>query len=267
MEREGDGAQAGEPVRRASGLGREVAASVGASARLLPHLPELLADLNALGSSPRLVVAMLKRAGVKPRARVLDLACGKGAVGIALARGLSARVTGVDGFGAFLDAARGAAMDAGVDELCEWVEGDVRRYRSRGDGFDVTMMLGLFGLEEALPILRRHTRAGGLYVVDDATCEEGADAGLSRAEARELIEVRGDTIVEVRRQTPAEARRQNSVLYRRLHARAVGLRRVRPSLARVLDRFLEDQRQANRILVGTLRSTAWVVKRAASLPD
>jgi SAM-dependent methyltransferase len=204
---------------------------------------------------------MLKRAGVKPRARVLDLACGKGAVGIALARGLSARVTGVDGFGAFLDAARGAAMDAGVGALCEWVEGDVRRYRSRGDGFDVTMMLGLFGLEGALPILRRHTRAGGLYVVDDATCEEGADAGLSRAEARDLIEVGGDRIIEVSRQTPSAARRQNAVLFSRLRERARGLAREKPALAKDLRQFLDGQRRANRMLAGELRSTVWVVRR------
>ena len=256
-------------MRRASGLGREVAASVGASARLLPHLPELLADLSALGSSPRLVVAMLKRAGVKPRARVLDLACGKGAVGIALARGLSARVTGVDGFGAFLDAARDAATDAGVGALCEWVEGDVRRYRSRGDGFDVSMMLGLFGLEEALPILRRHTRAGGLYVVDDATCgdRDEPEVGLSRALAESIITAEGDTIVELRRQTPSEARRRGAVLYRRLRVRAMGLRRANPSLARGLDRFLADQRRANRMLAGPLRSTIWLVKRSADAPD
>jgi SAM-dependent methyltransferase len=248
-------------VRRAGGLGREVAASVGASARLLPHLPELLADLNALGSSPRLVVAMLERAGAGRGARVLDLACGKGAVGIAVARGLSARVVGVDGFGAFLDAARGAATDAGVGALCEWVEGDVRRYRSRGDGFDVTMMLGLFGLEGAIPILCRHTRAGGLYVVDDATCEEGADAGLSRADARELIEVRGDTIIEVLRQTPSAARRQNAALFSRLRERARRLAREKPALAKDLRQFLDGQRRANRMLAGELRSTVWVVRR------
>jgi ubiquinone/menaquinone biosynthesis C-methylase UbiE len=193
---------------------------------------------------------------------VLDLACGKGAVGIALARGLSARVTGVDGFGAFLEAARGAATDAGVGALCEWVEGDVRRYRSRGVGFDVTMMLGLFGLEEALPILRRHTRASGVYVVDDATCEEGADAGLSRADARELIEVRGDTIIEVLRQTPSAARRQNAALFSRLRERARGLAREKPALAKDLRQFLDGQRRANRMLAGELRSTVWVVRRS-----
>lgn len=247
-------------MRRASGLGREVAASVGASARLLPHLPELLADLSALGSSPRLVVAMLKRAGVKPRARVLDLACGKGAVGIAVARGLSARVVGVDGFGPFLVAAREAALRAGVAGRCEWVEGDVRRYRSRG-GFDVAMMLGLFGVEEAVPILRRHTRAGGMYVVDDATFEEGADAGLSRAEAREVIEVGGDRIIEVSRQTPSAARRQNAALFSRLRERSRRLAREKPALAKDLKQFLDGQRRANRMLAGELRSTVWVVRR------
>jgi len=251
-------------VKRASELEREVAASVGASARLLPHLPELLSDLSALGSSPRLVVAMVKRAGVARGARVLDLACGKGAVGIALAHGLGARVVGVDGFGAFLNEARGAARHADVAALCEWVEGDVRRWKGDERGVDVAMMLGLFGLEESLPLLRRHTCAGGVYVLDDATCEDGVDAGLSRSDARELIEANGDRIVEVVRQTPSAARRQNAALYARLRQRARRLAHERPALAKELARFLDGQRRANVMLSGELRSTVWVVRKGGN---
>jgi hypothetical protein len=101
-----------------------------------------------------------------------------------------------------------------------------------------------------------------VYVVDDATCEEGADAGLSRAEARDLIEVRGDTIIEVSRQTPSAARRQNAALFSRLRERARRLAREKPALAKDLRQFLDGQRQANRMLAGELRSTVWVVRRS-----
>ncbi len=227
-----------------------------------------MADLSALGSSPRLVVAMLTRAGVSRGARVLDLACGKGAVGIAVARGLGAEVTGVDGFGAFIDGAREAAERAGVAGRCEFRVQDVRKVRPR-DRFDVVMMLGLFGVEGSLPILRRCVRPGGVFVLDDATCAEGEgdDEGLTRSRARGLIEAGGDAIVEVWRQTPGAARRQNDALYARLKGRVDRLARETPSLREDLRAFLRGQRHANRLLAGSLRSTIWVVRRSAKCPD
>jgi len=50
---------------------------------ILRFVPELLQDLDALGSDPELVVAWLDEAGLRgPRTRVLDLGCGKGAVAV-----------------------------------------------------------------------------------------------------------------------------------------------------------------------------------------
>ena len=58
----------------------ELAAYFGVSVRLLPHLDELLADFDELGSDPELVATWLKEHGVGAGSWVLDLGCGKGAV-------------------------------------------------------------------------------------------------------------------------------------------------------------------------------------------
>lgn len=98
----------------------------GVSPRLLPHLPELLADFTDLGCNPDLVVSWLTERGIGPSSRVLDLACGKGAAGLLVARKLGAGVTGVDAFAPFIEEARSAAARQGVEHLCRFQVADIR---------------------------------------------------------------------------------------------------------------------------------------------
>lgn len=61
----------------------EIAKSLDAKPELLPFIPELVADIWALGSSPDLAVEILKPVDLSPQTtRVLDFGCGKGAVSI-----------------------------------------------------------------------------------------------------------------------------------------------------------------------------------------
>ncbi|MFC1543543.1 SAM-dependent methyltransferase [Candidatus Neomarinimicrobiota bacterium] len=85
---------------------KSVAENLEIDERLLPYLPELWADLWALGSFPDLIVEMLKPLGLPgAETSVLDLGCGKGAVSVTLAKELGFNVVGVDGFRPFLDEA------------------------------------------------------------------------------------------------------------------------------------------------------------------
>ena len=83
---------------------------------------------------------LVARAGVRPGAAVLDVACGTGNVAIpaALAGG---RVTGVDLTPEHFPAARARAAAAGVE--VDWVEGDVEALPFEDDTFDV--VLSAFG--------------------------------------------------------------------------------------------------------------------------
>lgn len=86
-------------------LDDSIAQAMETDARILPVLPELLADLWELGPSAEQVVAVLKSVGVEPDSTVIDLACGKGAVAVALAEQLGVRVEGIDAFQPFLKVA------------------------------------------------------------------------------------------------------------------------------------------------------------------
>ncbi len=252
---------------RSAALRRAVAASVDAPPALLPVLPRLFAGLDSLGSTPRTVVSMLRRHGARPSWRVLDLACGKGAAAIAIARNLRCRVTAVDAFEPFIEHAKLLAARRAVTSRCTFTTADVLTWRSKSR-FDAALMLGLFGVERAAPLLRRHLRPGGVYIIDDAFLDSthprcGSFPGVPTLdESRALVERRGDNILEEIIPTRLEISKLNASLYRRIALNARAIRRAEPALAPALDEFLDRQRKANRTLQGPLRGALWLIRRA-----
>ena len=79
---------------------------------------------------------LVKRAGVRPGQRVLDVACGTGVVSVTAAR-LGARVTGLDLTPELLDRARENARIAGVE--VDWHEGDVEKLPFGDAAFDIVL--------------------------------------------------------------------------------------------------------------------------------
>jgi SAM-dependent methyltransferase len=267
------------PRRRISNSARalaaEVAASVNATPKLLPILPELLDGLDALGSPTRRLANLLYAQGLGPRSRVLDLACGKGALAIRLARLTRCRVVGVDAFEPFVAAARDAAAKAGVGERCTFVCADVRRARSLmkstcPGGFDVAIMAGLWDAAQAAPLLRECTRLGGLYLFDDAVRDprhEDADEFLdvpTRRDVVESIEKHGDAVLAARL-TPVETiRRSIRVTLAALEANATTAARRHPSLRAEIRSFIAAQQEAEDLLIGPLRPVVVLARKQNS---
>jgi 2-polyprenyl-3-methyl-5-hydroxy-6-metoxy-1,4-benzoquinol methylase len=106
-----DGAALDGVLTMTMDLNESVAQAMETDVRLLPLLPELLADLWELGPSAEQVVAALESVGVAPDSTVLDLACGKGAVAVALAEQLGVRIEGIDAVQPFLQDARALATE------------------------------------------------------------------------------------------------------------------------------------------------------------
>lgn len=79
---------------------------------------------------------LVKRAGVRARQRVLDVACGTGVVSVTAAR-LGAHVTGLDLTPELLERARENARIAGVE--IDWHEGDVEKLPFGDAAFDVVL--------------------------------------------------------------------------------------------------------------------------------
>lgn len=235
-----------------------IARSVDAPRSLLPWLPTLFRDCPSLGSTPRSTCTLLMKFGLKRKHRVLDLACGKGSGGIELARRIGCRVVGVDAYGPFIASARQTALRKGVGELCRYQCGDVERFSARPA--DAAIMLGLFPHERAAPMLRRLTRRGGLYVVDDAL---PAPPGLRAAldEAKRFFESFGDGVVWGKAMPRSAIARLNASLYRRIARRSAEVGKANPGLRPALREFLANQRHANRQLLTAFRPVLWIVRR------
>ncbi|HGL5504371.1 SAM-dependent methyltransferase [Clostridioides difficile] len=88
---------------------------------ILPYLPYLLQDFWELGSSPEQMLQLFrKHIPFNEDTKVLDLACGKGAVSVKLAKELNIHIKGVDLIPEFIDYARRKAIEYKVDALCDF---------------------------------------------------------------------------------------------------------------------------------------------------
>lgn len=146
---------------------------------LLPFLPYLLQDLYELGGSPKDTAAML---GTLPHEgmRVLDLACGKGAVSIHLAKTLGVEVKGIDLFPEFIEFARAKAEEEGVAGLCRFAVGDINEAVQAERGWDCVVFSAagsILGPPEAtLRGLAATLRPGGHILLDDSYLKDGLPA-------------------------------------------------------------------------------------------
>ena len=139
---------------------------------LLPFLPYLLQDFWELGSEPDIMVELIRNnANVSEPARVLDLACGKGAVSVKIAQKLRAKVKGIDLLPDFIQIAAQKAEEHNVADLCEFIVEDINEAVKRERDYDI-VILGAAGNvlgapAETLNKLKNTIRPGGYILIDD----------------------------------------------------------------------------------------------------
>jgi len=160
---------------------KSVADSLETDEVLLPHMPFLLQDMWALGSSVQQIMEMTGELNLSAGdITVLDLGCGKGAVSVLLASKFGYKVTGVDFMAPFLKDAREKAEEYHVSHLCEFIRRDIIEYASAEHDFDIVILAslgGVFGtIRETVSRLRSQVKNGGYMMIDDGYLK---DAGSS----------------------------------------------------------------------------------------
>jgi ubiquinone/menaquinone biosynthesis C-methylase UbiE len=256
----------------ADDLLERVARAMEVDVRLLPLLPELLADLGGLGSRPHEIADALQAAGAPAGGTVLDLGCGKGAVAVTLAERFGARVVGVDAFPPFLEAARALAAERGVARLCAFREGDILEVLRGEASHDVALLVSVGPLlgdhRRTLEGLRRQVRPGGLVLIADGFLAEGVDAlpgyegCASRDETLRQLAAFGDVLVREIVTPPVETRAENDRYTALIRGRAERLRRLHPDLAGLMDAYVARQEhEVEQIERGFVCAT-WVLRRA-----
>jgi SAM-dependent methyltransferase len=255
-----------------SGLLERVAQMMEVDVRLLPFLPELLADLQGLGSRPDEIADALQAAGAPAGGTVLDLGCGKGAVSVTLAERFGARVVGVDAFPPFLEAARVLAAERSVAHLCTFREGDIVEVLRGEASDDVVLLVSVGPLlgdhRRTLEGLRRQVRPGGLVLIADGFLAEGVDAlpgyegCSSRSATLRQLAAFGDVLVRESVTPPAETRAENDRYIALIRGRAERLRRTRPDLVALVDAYVARQEHEVAQIERGFVCATWILRRA-----
>lgn len=231
-----------DPVRE------KLASSLTAeTTELLPFLPYLLQDLWDMGSSPRDMEELIRRHIPDPRGlRVLDLACGKGAVSIHLAQVLGCRILGIDLMPDFIRTARQKARQYGVEELCRFQVEDIGRAVHRESGYDLTILGAagdvLGGPLETLKMLKETIRPWGYILLDDAYAGESAGPGYhTREQWMDAIRSAGLFLMGELIMDPEELNALNDRQQEKIAGRALELKKAHPELVDLFDGYLRSQ--------------------------
>lgn len=218
------------------------------SVELIPYFPFLLQDLWELGSSPRDMIEMIKKhIHVSKDMRVLDLACGKGAVSVNLARELGCRVKGIDIIPEFIDFAIQKAQEYGAGELCEFVVEDITQSVKTEKGYDI-VILGAVGdvlgnAEETVRLLKNTVKKGGYIIIDDAYGNDETDTKYpTRERWIEIFNKTGVKLIDEKGIDEDELVDLNNEQQELIVKRANELKGKYPEKAHLFDSYIRSQR-------------------------
>jgi SAM-dependent methyltransferase len=151
---------------------------------LLPFLPYLLQDLWELGSNPGDIISLMRRhMPMSKDTKVLDLACGKGAVSVNIAKEFGINVYGFDLLPEFVEFGAKKARELNVHTLCHFNLGDVNELVHTQKGYDCVIFGAAGNIlgrpEETLIKLGKTVKSGGFIIINEAYLPDEADnAGI-----------------------------------------------------------------------------------------
>jgi len=217
--------------------------------RLIEFLPYLLQDLWDLGSSPEDIEKLLSEyTDVTKESKILDLACGKGAVSINLAEKFSCKVTGIDIIEDFVEYAKQKAKEHNVDKFCKFITGDANVLVKSQNKFDV-VVFGAVGdvlgnPEETIIKLSNTIKPGGYIVIDDAYGIPGNELDYpTKKDWTNLIDKLGMKLVAEKIAAPEEIAKINNCQQPLIAKRAEELKLKHPEKKELFDKYVKSQLQ------------------------
>jgi len=146
---------------------------------LVPFLPYLLQDLWELGSNPRDMIRLIKEhIPLSVDTKILDLACGKGAVSVNIAESLRVNVYGVDLLPEFIEYAIQKAEEFNVGPLCHFRIGDANEAATEENDYDCVIFGAAGNIlgdpQETLNRLKKTIKPGGYIIIDEAYLPDGS---------------------------------------------------------------------------------------------
>jgi len=180
------------------------------STELVPFLPYLLQDLWELGANPRDIVKLIKKHILSPKdQKILDLACGKGAVAIEIAKTLNIRVHGVDLVQDFIESFGQKTKSLNLSHLCTCECGDANEAVKVHKNYDCVIFAAagnvLGNPRETFKKLCKTIKPGGYIIMDEGYLPDNASNNdvkyvnyeyMTKTQWLELFESCGLTLLE-----------------------------------------------------------------------
>ena len=214
---------------------------------LIPYLPFLLQDIWELGSSPKDIIDLIqKHIPISKETRVLDLACGKGAVSVQIAKRLGIHVKGIDITPEFIDYANTKARKYGVEDLCDFSVGDINYAVNDETDYDI-VILGAVGdvlgeQEETILKLKKTIKNKGYIIIDDVY--ESVDSNgryLTRTEWIKICNHLGVELLAERFTEKDEIVRINDEQQMLIGNRTTELKEKYPDMAELFEGYVQSQ--------------------------
>ncbi len=247
-----------------------VAYALEAEPELLPYLPELLADLEELGSDAELITETIGKLGLPADAKVIDLGCGKGAVAVEIATELGLNVLGIDLFEPFVTHGQNLATEEGVADRCQFLQGDIAKLAGTLDPVDLVVFAALGDvigrLDETVAIIRRYVKPGGYLVISDAFVQDDGSADFpgfeqyaKHKETLARLTSQGDKLVsEVLPELDEEQEDDEGAM---IAGRATMLALKHPDMGDAFMEFAAMQSSENHFIEDNLVDAIWVLQR------
>lgn len=217
------------------------------SVELIQFLPYLLQDLWDLGSSPQDMLDLVRQhVSWTGQLEVLDLACGKGAVSIVLARELGCRIKGIDILPDFIDYARHKAVESGVAGQCLFEVGDINQSVEEERAYDL-VIFGAVGdvlgdPAELLPKLKRTIKDNGYILLDDGYGQKGSAIDhFTRGEWLAIFDQAGVRLIAEKLFAPDDMKEQNRRQQASIAIRAQELKAKNPGKSDLFDGYIKSQ--------------------------
>ena len=234
-----------------------VMAMDGASSNLFPYLPYILQDLWEIGTSPEIVLTLVKKYTTdSSNLRVLDLGCGKGAVLIKLAKEFGCYCYGVDAVEEFIEEAKNKAKEFNVDEYCCFACGDIRVEISDFRDYDI-IILGSIGpvlgdYHSTLTKVSECIKENGLIIIDDGYIDDSSEYSHPLIEKKSVILAQisdagmrliGEIIID-----KSEIKAADEYIYRNIKRRCQELVEEHPDKRKLFIDYISKQEEENKVL-------------------
>ncbi len=244
----------------------------GTDDALYKHLPYLLQDLWEIGSSPDVLIDLIKNNGINrgQDLKVLDLGCGKGAVSVRLAKEFGFHIHGIDGMPLFVTEAEKWARKYKVSELCRFEIDDIRIRLDTLKDYDL-IILGSIGpvlgnIEATLRKVKESLSSEGFVILDDGYRLDEGPENLknypNHLHAYEQIEKAGFEVMEEHLGEQEFIQHLNQQINAFIQKRVEELKIKFPERKHLFEKYLETQRIESDILENYVQCVTWLLKRS-----